>query len=320
MKLFTTTAIISETVSNINAGDATSFYAPVDIARQWAEAEGVTLDDKRARYEAPEGFDIEGVCTSVAVAHVCVSRSMEGESSAWVEHLFAAILSGGRYYRIMRTKEGRHGFAVVGATRDPQGTTVESERPKFFTKPSAKAVTAWVKWCDEREAAAVAAVEHVRAEREDYRRRIEASGLEFVRTIDGYAVYNGPVTVRVSFREHGVEVRPELRDGFYSEVSRNLDSFLNMRVSDAREVRQVAEAPEQKPTDGNAVRKVFNALTTEEREGAQVWTAEAVGIMQRVATAGSGIVTDICSRAMRGAARTLTDRQRWCVAYAFARL
>lgn len=260
-----------------------------------------------------ESFDIEGVSRRTVLAMLFIRRASDTPVSVCVEALYHVVEIGGRYYYANRTTTKRYGLSLVGAAENVRGCKYEGQ-PNYFTTPSAKSLKAWAQWltgCDAENAAEVAKVAQLH---EQTRAAVVASGLKYSETSKGLTVHAGPVSIFVEFTKSGVYYRYAVNNGAIGYDAEAFTALLSMFGS--KQEQTVQEQPKQE--EPKRAYHVFKALAVETVDGVEQWTPQARGLMQRGDSCGNAAAADICRRALSGVTR-LSERQRWCVAYALMR-
>lgn len=259
-----------------------------------------------------ESFAIEGTSALDILVTLFVQGDDDAPVCVRVDSLMQVVAIGGNYYRPYRCASKRYGLAKVGAADNVRRRNYEGQ-PHFFSAPSAKNLMAWALWlegCDEQN---IKEIERVRQLHDDTRAAVVASGLRYSETDKGMTVSAGPVTIWVEFAETGVYYRYGVNNG---AIGYGADAFAALLSMFGNKEEQQEQPQKERPK--NAAYRVFRALAVEYVDGREQWTAQAREVMQRGNVCGNAVAEDICRRALSGNTR-LSDRQRWCVAYAVTR-
>lgn len=261
-----------------------------------------------------EAFAIEGTSSLDLLVTLFVQGDDDAPVCVRVDSLMQVVAIGGNYYRPYRCASKRYGMSRVAAAENVRRCNYEGQ-PHYFSAPSAKSLTAWALWLEGCEAENVEEIERVRRLHDDTRTAIERSGLPHRDTARGMSVSAGPVTIWVEFADSGVYYRYEVNNG---AIGYGADAFAALLTMFGNKCEQPQQEQPKKEQPKNAAYRVFRSLAVEMVEGREQWTAQAREVMQRGNVCGNAVAEDICRRALSGNTR-LSDRQRWCVAYAVTR-
>lgn len=288
-------------------------------------------------------YEISGVSSVALVGTISHRCGFDGDShSLELSAVNWAVKIGEQYFRPYMAQSRRSGLALYGAAENVLGR--DFDHPNYFSKPSARSLKAWAEFATAKDATNRADIAKVHAERAAVLDMVKASGLEWRETSGGIRMEGGPLTVEIEFGRSGCHYRAFINNsvtGFGSSIFDYVITTFGaqaaapscttpVEVTEAPEVSSVeviggeaaaptVEAPtEQKPEQSRIAFHAFNRLSTVQADGVEVWSTDAVAVMKKAMAADSPLITDICGRALAGEVR-MSRKQRWCVAYAYAR-
>lgn len=257
--------------------------------------------------------DEKNLTPHIMVVTLSVRRDDEGAIAIRIERVEYALMHGGDYYRVARLKPGKHLLSLMGATDNPHARYIDDNHPNYFNKLSARALDAWTAYRQTQEAEARRVVAAVAEERAAIEQLVAESGVEARQVVDGMRLTAGPIEVDIKFSAGGAAVRYEVAWNLRTGGKDALTEVLKLAHRDEPSERE--EPKEEKPQRNNPAYRAFKALTT--AEGTAFGEA-ATNILQAVRERAEGFVTDVAARAL--AYGKMSEKQRWCVAYAYARL
>lgn len=243
-----------------------------------------------------------------------VRRDDEGAIAIRVERVEAALVHEGYYYRVHSVKPNKHLLSLLGATDNPHARYVDDKHPNYFNKLSARALDAWTAYRQTQEAEARRVVAAVADERAAIEQLITDSGVEARQLIDGMRLTAGPIEVDIKFNAGGATVRYEVAWSLRTGGKDVLADVL--RLAHHAEPTREEEPKRETPQRNNPAFRAFKALTLSDDNAS--FGEAATKILQAVRERAEGFVTDVAARAL--ASGKLSNKQRWCVAYAYARL
>ena len=313
-------------VNSVEDNSATSFYMPLSLLPELVANAAYLFDDdfvKAYNADAVSCLDRhshfgnlsyyadfeEAECGTVAVV-ASMYVNTEGNTCVRVNDLFQVLEYEGNYYNVYKTSAKRFGMSIFGGVRNVNNIS-QDKHPNYFSKPTKAVVTRWVEWLSGCEANNIAEIERVKALHAQVRADVAASGLEYHDTREGLSVTAGPVKIYITLNQSGVSYEYRVN---YSAIGFGAEAFASLLAKYGKQEQPKEMQEQQKPK----AYTVFKALTVENVEGSERWTSDAVKILEAASADSSEVVTDICSRALHGLTR-LSDKQRWCVAYAYTR-
>lgn len=308
-------------VNSVENSSASVFYIPLSILPELIEKAAYLFDDDYLKaYKADavgtldkyfanpcyyQEFETAGCGKAAIIAAMYVNT--EGNTVVRVGDLFQVLEYEGTYYNIYKTSAKRFGLSVFGGAKNVRNIEHEG-RPNYFSKPTESVFNRWVQWLNGCELKNVEEIEKVKALHAQVRADIAASGLEYRNNREGLSVDAGPITVDIRLSQSGVSYEYRVNYKVIGYGAEGLTTLL------AKFGKHEQPKEDNKPKAYN----IFKALTVETVEGSERWTDEAVRILEAASADSSEVVADICSRALAGITR-LSDKQRWCVAYAYTR-
>lgn len=330
MEFVKTIEELNACVESIENGTGRFIGAPMTVAavyyreysanfeKPWnalTESISATLNVETKRLDV---IDEKGVAEHAMVVTLSARRDDEGAMVIRLERADAALMHEGEYYRVCGVKPGKHLLTLFGATDNPHARYNDEEHPNYFNKLSARSLDNWCAYRQKQEEEARRVVAAVAEERAAIEHLVAESGVEARQVVDGLRLTAGPIDVEIKFGAGGVNVRYDvawnLRTGGKDALADVL--ALAHRAETPKDEEQKQEEPKQeKPKRNNPAYRAFKALTTAE---GTAFAGTAVTILQAVRERAEGFVTEVAARALTYG--QLTDKQRWCVAYAFARL
>lgn len=319
-------------INSVKEGESSMFYMPVGLLPELVaalpgsfdasflgnfNADPVGFVESRCRYGSAKYIDFEDAGCGKAVHIAAMYVGCEAAPSVWVNDIYTVLEYEGKHYNVYSTRTHRLGMSLFGAAENVQGIHYDGQ-PNYFTKPSAKVVARWAAWLNGCEVRNIEEIAKVKELHDRVRSEVVASGLEYSEQREGLSVKAGPINIGVKFCKSGVNYEYRIN---YSAIGFGSDAFASLLTAFGRreDTPKCEEAVKPKEEDKKpSAYRVFKSLEVESVDGADKWTSAALKVLQVAAADSSAVVSDICKRALNGLTR-LSDKQKWCVAYAFTR-
>ena len=325
-----------ETSTGLAAMPLATFFAalearpalfPSNIVEGWNANKFAAADALMERYATSTIYDarafaVDGVATVEALVTINVAER-DGAKAVSVEGIRNVLKIGDRFFNVWPTHSRRYALTLIGATPNVKGREFEG-KPNNFSKATAKHLAAWADWLAECEAVCVADVAAVEAERAEVIALLEESGMNYRRRGGGVTVTAGPMDIYADFGQGSISYRVEINRnvvGFGRDILAYALATFGRQPQAEEQPTSLTPTPKE---EGRTAYRLFKRLATVEADGQTVWTPEALELMKRTASLSAddsrtAAARDICRRALSGVV-SLTDKQRWLVAYVAARV